>query len=249
MVAPACQDLPWHGVIALANLVQPCEVPAMSARPFVLTPDLLLRAYRLGLFPMAESRGSRALHWLDPEARGVLPLDKFHMPRSLMKVVRRGRFEVAADQDFAGTIAACAAAREGRPETWINQEIERLFTELFHLGFAHSVESYLDGELVGGLYGACLGGAFFGESMFSTVTDASKVALVHLVARLRLGRFMLLDTQFITSHLARFGAMEVPRAVYHGLLGAAVEAPARFPARPDAAALTAEIEAMWRQSP
>jgi leucyl/phenylalanyl-tRNA--protein transferase len=214
----------------------------MSARNFVLNADLLLRAYRLGLFPMAESRASRSLHWLDPEARGVLPLDGFHLPRSLMKTLRSGRFTVTADQDFAGTIAACAAARANRPETWINQEIERLFTELFVLGFAHSVECWAeDGELVGGLYGASLGSAFFGESMFSIRTDASKVALVHLVARLRIGGFTLLDTQFITSHLARFGAMEVPRAAYHELLAEAVETPARFPAAPDPAVLAAEI--------
>lgn len=216
----------------------------MSARNFVLNADLLLRAYRLGLFPMAESRASRSLHWLDPEGRGVLPLDKFHLPRSLMKTLRAGKFTVTADKNFAGTIAACAAFRVGRPETWINQEIERLFVELFHLGFAHSVECWLGGELVGGLYGASLGGAFFGESMFSTVTDASKIALVHLVARLRLGGFVLLDTQFITAHLARFGAVEVPRATYHELLAEAVDCPARFPADPDFAALSREIEAM-----
>ncbi|HUW80511.1 MAG TPA: leucyl/phenylalanyl-tRNA--protein transferase [Acidocella sp.] len=220
----------------------------MSARPFVLNPDLLLRAYRLGLFPMAESRGSRALHWLDPEARGVLPLDKFHLPRSLMKTIRAGRFEVTADVDFAQTIAACAAARENRPDTWINKEIERLFTELHALGFAHSVETWEGDTLVGGLYGASLGGAFFGESMFSTATDASKVALVHLVARLRLGGFLLLDTQFITAHLARFGAIEISRANYHVLLADAVEAPARFIASPDPAALMSEIEAMRSQS-
>jgi leucyl/phenylalanyl-tRNA--protein transferase len=217
---------------------------AMSARPFVLTPDLLLRAYRLGLFPMAESRTGRALHWLDPEARGVLPLDQFHLPRSLMKVIKAQKFLVTADRDFPATIAACAAARAHRPETWINAEIEKLFVDLHRLGFAHSVETWADGELVGGLYGACLGGAFFGESMFSTATDASKVALVHLVARLRLGRFVLLDTQFITSHLARFGAREIPRADYHVKLAEAVEASAYFPVAPDPQALDAEITAM-----
>jgi leucyl/phenylalanyl-tRNA--protein transferase len=216
----------------------------MSARPFVLNADLLLRAYRLGLFPMAESRNSRSLHWLDPEARGVLPLAAFHLPRSLAKVLRQGRLAVTADTDFAGVIAACAAARTNRPETWINREIERLFVELFELGFAHSVETRVDGVLVGGLYGACLGGAFFGESMFSTTTDASKAALVHLVARLRLGGFLLLDTQFLTAHLARFGTVEIAREAYHILLGRAVEAPARFEAAPDAALLDAEIAAM-----
>jgi len=221
----------------------------MSARNFQLTPDLLLRAYRLGLFPMAESRGAKTLHWLDPEARGVLPLHGFHIPRSLVKVLRSGRLTVTANADFPGTIAACAAARDVRPETWINPEIERLFVELYRLGFAHSVETWEDGVLVGGLYGASLGGAFFGESMFSTTTDASKVALVHLVARLRLGGFTLLDTQFITSHLTRFGAMEVPRNAYHEMLAEAVEVAARFIASPDPAVLLREIEAMRQETP
>ncbi len=225
-----------------------CDCDGMSARAFVLTADLLLRAYRLGLFPMAESRTSRALHWLDPEFRGVLPLDGFHLPRSLMKAVRSGRFEVTADRNFPAVIAACAAAREGRPDTWINQEIERLFIELHRIGFAHSIETWVGGELVGGLYGASLGGVFFGESMFSVRTDASKVALVHLVARLRLGGFVLLDTQFITAHLARFGAREIPRVAYHEKLAEAVEVLANFPASPDLAALSAEIAAMRAES-
>jgi leucyl/phenylalanyl-tRNA--protein transferase len=221
----------------------------MSARPFTLTADLLLRAYRLGLFPMAESRNGTALHWLDPQARGVLPLEGFHLPRSLMKPLRNGHFTVTADADFAGTIAACAAARENRPETWINAEIERLFTELFNLGFAHSIETWAEGRLVGGLYGACLEGAFFGESMFSTQTNASKVALVHLVARLRLSGFVLLDTQFITAHLARFGTIEIPRHDYHERLADALETPARFIASPDPAVLMREIETMRKNSP
>jgi leucyl/phenylalanyl-tRNA--protein transferase len=201
------------------------------------------------MFPMAESRASKALHWLDPEHRGILPLHEFHLPRSLMKTVRGNQFEVTADVDFAATIAACARSRVNRPETWINPELERLFTELHRLGFAHSVESWQDGRLVGGLYGACMGGAFFGESMFSTETDASKVALVHLVARLRLGGFVLLDTQFITTHLSRFGAREIARAEYHKLLAEAVEVPARFTANPDLAALQAEITAMRSPEP
>lgn len=221
----------------------------MSARPFALTPDLLLRAYRLGLFPMAETRESRSLHWLDPDTRGVLPLHGFHIPRSLMKTLHSPRFTVTADADFPATIAACAAARANRPETWINHEIETLFVELFHLGFAHSVETWEDGRLVGGLYGAALGGAFFGESMFSTSTDSSKVALAHLVARLRLGGYTLLDTQFITSHLARFGALEVPRGIYHTMLAEAVEVQARFLPCPDAAALLREFKAMRKEVP
>lgn len=222
----------------------------MSARPFQLTSELLLRAYRLGLFPMAEARESRTVHWLDPETRGVLPLHGFHIPRSLMKTLRGKRLTVTADTDFEATIAACAASRPNRPETWINEEIERLFTELSRLGFAHSVETWENGQLVGGLYGVALGGVFFGESMFSTATDASKVALVHLVARLRLGNFKLLDTQFITTHLARFGAVEIPRGEYQRLLAEAVEdVQARFPASPDPAALWDEIEAMRKEAP
>ncbi|WP_297490486.1 leucyl/phenylalanyl-tRNA--protein transferase [Acidocella sp.] len=221
----------------------------MSARAFQLTPDLLLRAYRLGLFPMAESRDAKTLHWLDPEARGVLPLHGFHIPRSLLKVLRAGRFVVTANAAFAHTIAQCAAARAVRPETWINPEIEKLFIELYRLGFAHSVESWEDGRLVGGLYGAALGGVFFGESMFSTATDASKVALVHLVARLRLSGFTLLDTQFLTAHLSRFGAVEVPRNAYHEMLADALEVPARFIASPDAAVLMREIETMRLETP
>ncbi|MBU6447992.1 MAG: leucyl/phenylalanyl-tRNA--protein transferase [Rhodospirillales bacterium] len=221
----------------------------MSARPFALTPDLLLRAYRLGLFPMAESRESRSLHWLDPDARGVLPLHGFHIPRSLMKTLHGTRFTVTADEDFPATIAACAAARSNRPETWINHEIETLFVDLYNLGFAHSVETWENGALVGGLYGVALGGAFFGESMFSTVADASKIALAHLVARLRLGGYTLLDTQFITSHLARFGAVEVPRGTYHTMLAEAVEVQARFPLCPDPAALLREFEAMRKEVP
>ena len=216
----------------------------MSARPSILTADLLLRAYRLGLFPMAESRTSRSLHWLDPEQRGVLPLDRFHLPRSLAKTLRGGHFSVTADRAFAATIAGCAAARRNRPETWINQEIERLFVELHRLGFAHSVETWEGGQLVGGLYGASLGGAFFGESMFSTATDASKVALVHLVARLRLGGYRLLDTQFVTAHLARFGAVEIPRAAYHVLLADAVDVPARFIAAPAPGVLAEALAAL-----
>lgn len=207
-----------------------------------LTPDLLLRAYRLGLFPMAESRKSRTLHWLDPDARGILPLDGLHISRSLMKTLRGGRFTVTANQAFERVIAACAAARANRMETWINHEIERLFNELSHLGFAHSVESWEDGELVGGLYGITLGGAFFGESMFSTATDASKVALAHLVARLRLGGYTLLDTQFITDHLSSLGAIEIPRHTYHAMLAAAVEGPARFPTSPDPTILMDEFQ-------
>jgi leucyl/phenylalanyl-tRNA--protein transferase len=209
-----------------------------------LTADLLLRAYSAGLFPMAASRLGHKLHWLDPERRGIMPLDRFHLPKRLARTVLSEPFEISVDRDFAATIAACATPMEGRDDTWINPQIERLFTELHHLGHAHSVECRLNGTLAGGLYGVSLGGAFFGESMFSFVTDASKVALVHLVARLRLGRFRLLDTQFVTEHLKQFGAREIPRGLYKAQLADALRAPARWVADPDPAALTAEIRAL-----
>lgn len=217
----------------------------MSRRPLEITPELMLRAYGAGLFPMAEGRGSTKLHWLDPALRGILPLDHgFHLPRRLRRTVLSGRFTVTADEDFAGVIAGCAAPAPGRADTWINGEIETLFTALHRMEAAHSIEVWQDGALVGGLYGVRIGGAFFGESMFSRVTDASKVALVALVARLRLGGFTLLDTQFLTAHLARFGAVELPKAGYKHLLAAAIAVPAQWLAAPDPALLEAEIRAM-----
>ena len=213
----------------------------MSRRTFEITPELMLRAYRAGLFPMAETRRGERLYWLDPELRGILPLDGFHLPRRLRRTVLSDAFEVAVDRDFAGVIEGCAAAAPGREDTWINGEIERLFGDLFRLGHAHSVECRQDGALVGGLYGVVLGGVFFGESMFSRARDASKVALVHLVARLRLGGFRLLDTQFVTAHLSQFGAIEVPREEYKMLLSFAVDQPARFPREIGAEALRAQL--------
>ena len=209
-----------------------------------LTADMMLRAYSIGLFPMAESREGDKLHWLDPERRGILPLDRFHLPKRLARTVLSDRFEVSVDRDFAATIAGCATLMDGRDDTWINPQIETLFTELHHMGFAHSVECRIDGALAGGLYGVALGGAFFGESMFSFVTDASKVALVHLVARLRLGRFRVLDTQFVTSHLTRFGAREIPRGLYKAQLADAVRAPSRWLPEPDPAMVMKEIRVM-----
>ncbi len=204
----------------------------MSRRQFEITPDLMLRAYRAGLFPIAETRRGDRLYWLDPEQRGVLPLDRFHLSRRLGRTVLSGEFTVTANRDFAGVIKGCAAPADGREDTWINPEIERLFSALHRMGNAHSVEVWLpaDGgpQLVGGLYGVALGGAFFGESMFSTVRDASKVALVHLVARLRLTGFTLLDAQFQTTHLAQFGCTEIPRQAYKRLLSEAVEEQARW---------------------
>jgi len=219
----------------------------MSRRHFDVTPELMLRAYRAGLFPMAETRRGDRLYWLDPELRGILPLEQFHLPRRLRRTVTKGGFEVTCDTDFPAVIAHCAAPAEGREETWINRDIERLFTVLYAQGYAHSVEVRQDGVLVGGLYGVAIGAAFFGESMFSTVRDASKVALVHLVARLRLGGFVLLDTQFVTAHLTQFGAREIARDHYKALLEKAVAAPARWLAEPDRATLVAEIAAL-RQS-
>jgi len=198
-----------------------------------ITPELLLKAYAIGVFPMAESREDRRLHWIEPQSRGILPLDAFHVPRRLLRTIRSGRFEIRFDSDFAGVITGCAEATAERPSTWINHEIERLYTDLQRMGYAHSVEAWRDGELVGGLYGVALGAAFFGESMFTRVRDASKVALVGLVERLKAGGFRLLDCQFVTEHLAQFGTIEVPRNQYRRLLAQAVARPAAFdPARP-----------------
>jgi len=216
----------------------------MSRRSIEITPDLMLRAYRAGLFPMAEARTGTRLYWLDPEQRGVLPLDGFHVPRRLLRTVLSGGFTVRSDSDFAGTITGCAAPAPGRPDTWINREIERLFLALHQEGAAHSVECWQGGRMVGGLYGVAIGGAFFGESMFSRARDASKVALVHLVARMRLGGFTLLDTQFVTTHLAQFGAVEIPRAMYKTELAVALDVPARWQASPEPAALAAAIRGL-----
>ena len=221
----------------------------MSRRSLEITPELMLRAYRHGLFPMAETRRGDRLYWLDPEKRGILPLDGFHVPRRLLRTVLSDRFEVAADRDFPATIAACAATAPGRDDTWINPQIETLFATLHRMGVAHSVECREAGVLVGGLYGVALGGVFFGESMFSRVRDASKVALVHLVARLRLGGFRLLDTQFVTAHLAQFGAIEIPRAQYKARLAAVVDHPARWIAAPEPAILERALRDLVANGP
>jgi leucyl/phenylalanyl-tRNA---protein transferase len=193
-----------------------------------LTPDILVRAYAAGVFPMAESADDPELFWVDPRRRGILPLDAFHVPRRLRRVVRRRIFEIRCDSAFEDVIRACAAASETRPSTWINDEIVRLYAALFARGAAHTVECWHDGKLVGGLYGVSLGAVFFGESMFSRENEASKVALVHLVARLRVGGYRLLDTQFLTPHLARFGGIEITRARYHRLLAEALSYRAVF---------------------
>lgn len=206
----------------------------MSGRSqdLVLTPEILLRAYAAGIFPMSETRDDDELFWVDPEYRGLIPLGSdFHVPRKLKKFVRSRPFEVHLDRDFESVMHACAASGEGRRETWINKEIIRLYTGLHRMGHAHSVECWQDGELVGGLYGVSLKGAFFGESMFSRTRDASKVALIYLVTLLNHGGYSLLDAQFVTDHLRQFGAFEVPRKRYHDFLDNALTHDAKFPAR------------------
>jgi leucyl/phenylalanyl-tRNA--protein transferase len=193
-----------------------------------LTPELLLRAYAAGIFPMAEDAHDPEVFWVDPEQRGVLPLDGFHLPRRFRRTLRQEIFEVRCDTAFGEVVRGCAEPRPERPKTWINDEIVRIYTALFDLGHAHSVECWHKGALMGGLYGVSLGGAFFGESMFSRERDASKVALAHLVLRLTLGGFQLLDTQFLTRHLAQFGAEEINRAEYRLRLAEAVKAKAAF---------------------
>ncbi len=198
--------------------------PGMSE----LTPDILLRTYAAGIFPMAESAEDPTLFWVDPETRGILPLEKFRVSRGVQRKLRRHLFEVRCDTAFEEVVRACAAKTSERPTTWINEEIIRLYLGLHAMGHAHSVECWQGGELAGGLYGVCIGGAFFGESMFSRATDASKIALAHLVARLRRGGYRLLDTQFVTSHLEQFGVTEVGRGEYQALLSSALAADASF---------------------
>jgi leucyl/phenylalanyl-tRNA---protein transferase len=184
----------------------------------VLDPDLLLRAYTIGVFPMSDSRDAREVYWVEPRRRAIIPLDRFHVSRSLRRTLKSGRFEVTFDQAFAEVVRRCAA----REDTWINASIERSYNLLHSSGHAHSAEAWHEGDLVGGLYGVRLGAAFFGESMFSARTDASKVALAWLVARLRVGRFKLLDCQFMTEHLRRLGAVEIDQKVYLALLASAL---------------------------
>jgi leucyl/phenylalanyl-tRNA---protein transferase len=189
---------------------------------------LLLRAYSAGLFPMAKSREDGRLAWYDPDPRGILPLESFHVPRRLARTIRQGTFEIRFDTVFDAVIEACAAPRAESPDTWINADIRHAYGALHRAGHAHSVECWRDGALAGGLYGVALGGAFFGESMFSRARDASKVALAALCERLKARGFLLLDTQFLTAHLMQFGAIEIPRADYKRLLSAAIALPARF---------------------
>ena len=192
----------------------------------------LLGCYERGVFPMADAREDEKIFLIDPALRGVIPLAGFHLPRRLARTVRSDHFQVRVDTAFELVVEACAAVRPGRTDTWINRPIQELYRQLFILGYGHSVECWADETLVGGLYGVALGGAFFGESMFSTERDASKVALAHLAARLKVGHFALLDTQFLTEHLSQFGAMEIPRAQYRRKLNAALELQGDFYALP-----------------
>jgi len=193
-----------------------------------ITPEVLLKAYAVGIFPMAEAADDPGLYWIEPESRGVLPLDRFHVPRRLKRTVTQRLFDIRIDTDFDAVIDGCAAAAPGRTKTWINQRIRRLYGELFSMGHCHTVEAWRQGRLVGGLYGVRLGAAFFGESMFSHERDASKVALVHLVARLKVGGFRLLDTQFTTRPLKQFGVTEIDRRHYQRLLDEAIRRDADF---------------------
>jgi len=196
--------------------------------PLDLTPDMLLRAYAIGVFPMAEDREDPDLFWIDPRMRGIIPFEDFHVPRRLQRVIRKNRFRVSFNEQFEAVMEGCAESTERRPRTWINDKILTLYTSLHRMGHAHSVEVWNGDELAGGLYGVSLGGAFFGESMFSRKSDASKVALVYLVARLIRGGYTLLDSQFVTRHLERFGAVEIPRATYRSLLAEAITVDAEF---------------------
>src|SRR5712691_505251 len=197
-----------------------------------ITPEVLLKAYACGIFPMAESAEDPALYWLEPEMRGIIPLDRFYIPARLARTVRSDRFAVTVDRDFDSVLEGCAESRPGRPRTWINARIRALYRKLYERRHCHSLEVYDGDTLVGGLYGVTLGRAFFGESMFHRSRDASKVALVHLVARLRAGGYRLLDTQFVTDHLRTFGALEVTRRKYHKLLEAALVGEASFAVLP-----------------
>ncbi len=213
-----------------------------------LSPEVLLQAYAMGVFPMGESRYDTRLHWIDPETRGVLPLDSLHVSRRLARTVRRETFEIRVDSAFDAVIRACAEPGPGRWSTWINDQILALYDEVHRMGRAHSVECWREGKLVGGLYGISLGAAFFGESMFTREADASKVALVHLVARLRAGGYGLLDVQFVTPHLARLGAVEVPRTVYHRSLAKALDGRGEFYSWPAASSGVAALQSITQTS-
>jgi leucyl/phenylalanyl-tRNA--protein transferase len=212
-----------------------------------ITPEVLLKAYACGIFPMAESAEDPALYWIEPEKRGIIPLTGFHVSSRLARTVRAGRFTIAINRDFEGVLDGCSEPAPGRTRTWINARIRTLYCKLYDIGHCHSVEAYEGDTLVGGLYGVCLGRAFFGESMFHRARDASKVALVHLVARLKACGFTLLDTQFVTSHLQTFGAVEVPQRQYHKLLEAALIGEADFTAFARAPVMSGADAVDWAQ--
>ncbi len=193
-----------------------------------ITPQVLLKAYTAGIFPMAESANDPALYWIEPEERGVIPLKGFHISHSLRKAMRKRPFEIRVDTAFEAVIAACAEKTEDRDVTWINHRILKLYTQLHHMGCCHSIESWDDGKLVGGLYGVRIGAAFFGESMFSRASNASKIALVHLVARLNFGGFKLLDAQFLNSHIAQFGTYTILKNDYRPILDDALDGAGDF---------------------
>lgn len=203
-------------------------MPKNVRAPYELTAEDLLAAYAHGIFPMGRSASSPVIQWIDPDARGVIPLDPPVVPARLARTVRTNAYEVKPDTAFRAVMEACAAPAEGRESTWINQPILKAYCRLHELNHAHSIEVWRDGVLVGGLYGVKIGAAFFGESMFSRARDVSKIAMVHLLARLRRGGFKLLDAQFVTPHLRQFGAEEIPRDAYLERLGAALDASARF---------------------
>jgi leucyl/phenylalanyl-tRNA--protein transferase len=205
-----------------------------------ITPEVLLKAYACGIFPMAESAEDPALYWIEPDMRGIIPLDRFHVPARLARTVRSDRYTVTVNRDFEGVLDGCAEPQPGRQRTWINTRIRMLYRKLYERRHCHSVEVYDGDALVGGLYGVSLGRAFFGESMFHRARDASKVALVHLIARLKAGGFKLLDTQFVTGHLKTFGAVEVPRRQYHKLLEAALGSDGDFGALATSRPVTGE---------
>jgi leucyl/phenylalanyl-tRNA---protein transferase len=218
--------------------------PTMASRDSAhieITPEVLLKAYACGIFPMAENADDPALYWIEPELRGIIPLDSFHVPTRLARTVRAEPFTVVCNRDFEAVIEGCAEPGPGRSRTWINGRIRTLYRKLYDIGHCHTVEVYDQGDLVGGLYGVSLGRTFFGESMFHRARDASKIALVHLVARLRAGGYRLLDTQFITQHLKTFGATEVQRRQYHKLLADALVGEADFAVFPLATPLPGDV--------
>lgn len=201
-----------------------------------ITPEVLLKAYSCGIFPMAESADDPQLFWIEPQARGLLPLESINVPKRLARTIRQAPFEIRIDTDFDGVVEGCAAARPGRTSTWINERIRSLYGDLFRMGHCHTIEAWSeDGRLVGGLYGVELGGAFFGESMFSVERDASKIALVYLSARLIYGGFVMLDTQFVTEHLRQFGAIEISRSKFQARLDVALDYDGNFEALPQMA--------------